>query len=86
METIIKLQPSELKDAIVEKVLNFIKNRQDTEVTISVKTISRDIKAISGKAYLDDLSESIKQLENKENLIGFTYEEFIEFSKALSEK
>jgi hypothetical protein len=69
METIIKVSPSELDIKLLNKIKDFIGNKQNVDVTISLKEM--DI------AYMESLNHSIQQVNDEGNLISFTMEEFI---------
>ena len=71
METIIKIQPSELNDSLVDKIKSFIGNKKNIDVTISIKECDID--------YVDSLNKSISQAESN-NTISFTMEEFVAYT------
>ena len=77
METIIKVNLSELDIKLLEKIKDFIGTRKNVDVTISLK----EIPAVD-EAFLDSLNHSIKQAEDARNLISFTMEEFMAYSPA----
>jgi hypothetical protein len=72
METVIKIQPSELNMALLKKIRQFIGNKENVEVTISLKE--------SDPEYMNALSRSIQEAESSENLISFTMEEFVAYN------
>jgi len=72
METIIKVSPSELNIKLLNKIKDFIGNKQNVDVTISLK--ERDT------AYLESLDHSIQQANDERNLISFTMEEFLAYT------
>ncbi|MGZ3925136.1 MAG: hypothetical protein ACXVBJ_15295 [Flavisolibacter sp.] len=72
METIIKVSPGELNENLLEKIKNFIGDKDNVDVTISLKEYD--------KSYLDDLDESVNQADKGEDLISFTMEDFMAYS------
>lgn len=77
METIIKVNLSELDIKLLEKIKDFIGTRKNVDVTISLKEIP-----VGDEAFLDSLDHSIKQAEDVRNLISFTMEEFMAYTPA----
>lgn len=71
METVIKINPSELNAALLDKIRNFIGNEKNIDVTISLKEFDPD--------YADELDRSISQAESG-NFISMTMEEFIAYT------
>ena len=71
METIIKIHPSELNSTLLNKIREFIGNKENVDVTISLKEYD--------PAYVDDLNHSIEQAESG-NVISFTMEEFAAYT------
>ena len=72
METIIKVSPSELDIKLLNKIRDFIGNKQNVDVTISLKEIDA--------AYIESLDHSIRQADDERNLISFTIEDFIVYT------
>lgn len=72
METIIKVNPSELNQNLLDKIRKFIAGKDNIDVTISLKEF--DI------AYVDALDQSIEQAEKEEGLISFSMEDFLAYS------
>lgn len=72
METIIKVTPEELNENLLEKIKNFIGDKDNVDVTISLKEFD--------KSYVNDLDESVSQADKGESLISFTMEEFMAYS------
>lgn len=72
METIIKIHPSELDMNLIKKIKEFIGNKENVDVTISLKEFDR--------SYSDVLNQSMAEANKKENQISFTMEEFIAYS------
>jgi hypothetical protein len=70
METIIKASPDELDIQLLKKIKEFIGDKQNIDVTISIKEIDTD--------YLENLDKSIQQAEEG-NLISLTMEEFMAY-------
>ena len=77
METIIKVNLSELDIKLLEKIKDFIGTRKNVDVTISLKEIP-----VGDEAFLDSLDHSIKQAEDVRTLISFTMEEFMAYTPA----
>ena len=71
METEIKVKPSELNSTLLDKIKNFIGNKKNIDVTISIKEFDPD--------YVDSLNKSISQAESG-NVISFTMEEFVAYT------
>lgn len=74
METIIKVNPSELDVNLLNKIREFIGDKTNINVTISLKEIDA--------SYVEELNDSIKQAEASSNLISFTMEEFMKYEPA----
>ncbi|MBT1699112.1 hypothetical protein KK083_19610 [Fulvivirgaceae bacterium PWU4] len=72
METIIKVKPSELNIELLQKIKDFIGNRKNIEITISLNEFD--------PRYNDELDRSIRQAEQEANLISFTMEEFMSYT------
>lgn len=70
METVIKVNPSELTMNLLNKIKTFIGDRENIDVTISLKE--------KNKNYADSLNLSIEQA-NQEELITFTMDEFMTY-------
>lgn len=68
METVIKVSPSELNNSLLDKIRNFIGEKKNIDVTISLKEFDPD--------YADALDRSIGEAENGD-VISMTMEEFI---------
>ena len=77
METIIKVNLSELDIKLLEKIKDFIGTRKNVDVTISLREIP-----VVDEAFLDSLDHSIKQADDIRNLISFTMEEFMAYTPA----
>lgn len=71
MEAVIKLRQDELDQNLLFKIKQFIAGREDMEVTISIREKPLD--------YLKNLDESIRQLEDDDDTITFTMEEFLAY-------
>ena len=74
METIIKINPSELTEGLLDKIRKFIDEKENVDVTISLKEIDIDYEAA--------LNHSIEQAENND-VISFTMEDFMQYSPSL---
>jgi len=72
METIIKVSPSELNIKLLNKIKDFIGNKQNVDVTISLKEMDTE--------HLESLDHSIQQANDERNLISFTMEEFLAYT------
>ncbi len=73
------ISAADFNEAIFDKIKNFIKG-QNAEVVIKVKTLETPEQA---KARID---QSIYEIENKANLVTFSFEEFVEFSNNIIKK
>ncbi|HET7180209.1 MAG TPA: hypothetical protein VFI14_10805 [Chryseosolibacter sp.] len=71
METLIKVHPSELDTNLLEKIRQFIGEKKNIEVTISLKEYDED--------YEEALSRSIESAEESRNVITFTMEDFMAY-------
>jgi hypothetical protein len=71
METIIKVNPSELNENLLNKIRNFIGSKNNIDVTISLKEFDAE--------YADALDHSIEEAESKD-LISFTMDDFMAYS------
>ena len=72
METVIKIHPSELNSSLINKIKKFIGDKENVDVTISLKEFD--------PAYVDALDRSIDQAENGQELITMTMEEFVAYT------
>ncbi len=72
METVIKIHPSELNSSLINKIKKFIGNKENVDVTISLKEFD--------PAYVDALDRSIDQAESGQELITMTMEEFVAYT------
>ena len=72
METVIKIHPSELNSTLLNKIKKFIGNKENVDVTISLKEFD--------PAYEDALDRSIDQAESGQELITMTMEEFVAYT------
>lgn len=71
METIIKIHPSELDMDLIKKIREFIGNKENIDVTISLTEFD--------PTYVNTLNHSLEEANNIENQISFTMEEFIAY-------
>jgi hypothetical protein len=71
METIIKVNPSELDLTLLNKIKEFIGNKENVDVTISLTEYDPD--------YVAAVNRSMEEGEN-EKLITFTMEEFVAYT------
>ena len=74
METIIRLNSSELNMGLLDRIRTLIGDKEHVDVTISLQ--ERDV------AYAAALDESIKSAERGEGLTSFTMEEFMTYVPA----
>ena len=72
METIIKIHPSELDMNLIKKIKEFIGNKENVDVTISLREFDG--------SYSEVLNQSMAEANEKENQISFTMEKFIAYS------
>ena len=72
METVIKIHPSELNSTLLNKIKKFIGDKENVDVTISLKEFD--------PAYEDALDRSIDQAESGQELITMTMEEFVAYT------
>ena len=70
METIIKVHPSELNSSLLNKIHHFISDKQNIDITISLKEFD--------PLFADDLNRSINEAEAND-VISFTMEKFISY-------
>jgi len=71
METVIKINPSELNQGLVNKIKEFIGTKKNIDITIFLKEFNPD--------YVDALNRSIGQAEN-DDVLTFTMEEFVAYT------
>lgn len=71
METIIKVNPEELDVNLLKRIRDFIGQKQNVDVTISLREIDEE--------YANSLSRSVEQAESGQNMISFTMEEFMTY-------
>ncbi len=71
METIIKVNPSELNETLLKKISQFIGEKTNIDVTISLKEFDA--------AYAETLNDSIKEAEKSQGLVSFTMEDFLAY-------
>lgn len=70
METIIKLSPNELNAGLLDKIRNFIGDKQNINISISFKEMEED--------YATVLNRSIQQVEGND-IISFSMEDFMKY-------
>jgi hypothetical protein len=78
METIIKVNPSELDESLLDKIKKFIGDKDNMDVTISLKEFDRE--------YADALDRSIEQTEHTEEMVTFTMEEFMSYTPSANKR
>jgi toxin YoeB len=69
MQTVIKIKASELNQSFIKKVKDFIKGREDADITVT----------INAEDYYSELKKSINDIDSNNNLVSFTLEEFEDF-------
>lgn len=74
METVIKIRSKELDNKLFKKIKEFVSDKKNLDITISISD--------SKEKFLNELDESISQLKEKDKLITFTLEEFLDYSPA----
>ena len=72
METIIRVNPSELNETLLKKISQFIGEKTNIDVTISLKEFDA--------AYAETLNDSITEAEKSHSLISFTMEDFLAYT------
>jgi len=72
METIIKVNPSELNENLLDKIKKFIGGKDNVDVTISLREFDRE--------YANALDRSIEEAENDKELITFTMNDFMDYA------
>jgi phage-related protein len=68
LETVIKVNPSELNSNLLKKIKSFIGNKDNVDVTISLHEYDPE--------YVSELDKSIEQAERGE-VVSMTMEEFV---------
>lgn len=71
METIIKIHPDELNSSLLNRIRQFIGDKENVDVTISLKEFD--------PVYEEDLNRSLAQAEAGE-VLSFTMEEFVAYT------
>ena len=72
METVIRLNVSELNLSLLNKIKEFVGEKKNIDVTISLHEYDTE--------YVDDLNRSIEQATREHEIISMTMEEFIEYT------
>jgi hypothetical protein len=82
METVIKINLSELNASLLDKIRNLISGNDDAEITISVQDTpsKKYLRNETREEYFARLNKSIEQLK-KGNVISFTPEALEEYSR-----
>lgn len=76
METVIKVNPSELNISLLDKIKAFIGSKENIDVTISLREFDA--------TYQEELDISFEQSKNSKDIISMTMEEFISSQKSKS--
>ncbi len=71
METIIKVNPSELNAKLLDKIRQFIGEKKNIDVTISLNEYDKE--------YEEELNRSIESSEKTRDIITFTMEDFMAY-------
>lgn len=74
METIIKVNPSELNSSLIDKIKNFIGGKNNVDVTILLKEFDA--------GYAEDLDRSIEDAETGQQILSFSMEDFMAYTPA----
>lgn len=75
METIIRVQPEELKMELLDKIRQLIRGEQETEITIHLKQKSAELAdAYTSVDYFAELAKSVKDMEEGRT-VSFTMDE-----------
>jgi hypothetical protein len=82
METIIKVNSSELNKSLLDKIRKFIGNKENAEITISITSAKEHSRNETREQYFARLDKSIENLETG-NVVSFTTDEFKSFSSKL---
>ncbi|MEI6086802.1 MAG: hypothetical protein WCR66_04395 [Bacteroidota bacterium] len=72
METVIKVNPSELNMNLINKIKAFIGNKDNIDVTISLREYD--------SKFQEELDISLEQSNNPNEIISMTMEEFIAYA------
>ncbi|MCX6206430.1 MAG: hypothetical protein NTZ19_09295 [Bacteroidetes bacterium] len=72
METIIKVNPSELNMSLIDKIKSFIGSKENIDVTISLREFDT--------MFQEELDISLEQSKNPKEIISMTMEEFIAYA------
>ena len=80
METIIKLSPSELTAELLDKIKSFVETTPKAEITLSIRDKSFPRKE-TREQYFERINRAIDAVEKSENLVSFTFDEFLKFSQ-----
>jgi hypothetical protein len=83
METIFKIKASELDLDFIEAIKKLFKNE---EIEILISSVPKSTKAERDKKYpqySESLINAIDNVEKNKDLISFTMEEFVEYSRKL---
>lgn len=72
METVIKVNPSELNMNLINKIKAFIGNKDNIDVTISLREYD--------SKFQEELDISLEQSNNPNEIISMTMEEFISYA------
>jgi hypothetical protein len=85
MEAVLRVQPSEFTDDLINKIRTLLKGAENSEITISIteKPSQGMLRNESREEYFSRLENSLKHLENG-NVITFNGDSFEHFAKHLA--
>ena len=84
METILQLKSSELNMDFFKRLMLFLGNDRDAEITISYKSAHpRVLQKESHKEYAENLNQAIENIERNRNIVTLSGEEFRLLTKKL---
>ena len=72
METVIRVNPSELNSSLLNKIKKFIGGKENVDVIISLREFD--------PAYDEALDRSIEQAEKGEEIVSMSMEEFVAYT------
>ncbi len=72
METVIRVNPSELNSNLLNKIKKFIGGKNNVDVIISLREFD--------PAYVEALDKSIGQAESGEEIVSMSMEDFVAYT------
>ena len=87
METIIKIDPAELNESLLDKIRNLLTGRDNPLITITIqdKPSKSHLRSETREEYFARLDQSLVNIE-KGNTISFTPEAFDDFSRQIDRR